>query len=110
AHCRSACRRGRPRLFTSIRFPYGQVTVPPIPAAVRLPGDLLRASNAPAGGAGHLRLTSTRPWLRYQANGLAAHSNLTVNACAGDQLRGKVVVNRLGRVRTERPRRKTDCP
>jgi len=77
---------------------------------VRLPGDLLRASNAPAGGAGHLRLTSTRPWLRYQANGLAAHSNLTVNACAGDQLRGKVVVNRLGRVRTERPRRKTDCP
>lgn len=74
------------------------------------PDDLLRASQAPAGGADQLRLTSTRPWLRYQANGMAAHSNLTVNACARGQLRGKVVVNRLGRVRTERPTRETACP
>ncbi|MGY1459564.1 GspH/FimT family pseudopilin [Luteimonas sp. A534] len=72
--------------------------------------DLLRVSQAPAGGADRLRLTSTRPWLRYQANGMAAHSNLTVNACARGQLRGKVVVNRLGRVRTERPTRETACP
>lgn len=74
------------------------------------PGDLLRASNAPAAGSERLQLTSTRPWLRYQPNGLAAHSNLTVNACARGQLQGKVVVNRLGRVRTERPKRATACP
>lgn len=73
-------------------------------------GDILRATDAPAGGADRLRLTSTRPWLRYQANGMAAHSNLSVNACSGGQLRGKVVVNRLGRTRSERPKRDTPCP
>ncbi|MGY0611136.1 GspH/FimT family pseudopilin [Luteimonas sp. A501] len=74
------------------------------------PGDVLRTTDAPAGGAERLRLTSTRPWLRYQANGMAAHSNLSVNACARGLLRGKVVVNRLGRVRSERPRQETACP
>ena len=74
------------------------------------PGDVLRASQAPTGGSGHLRLTSTRHLLRYQPTGLAAHSNLTVNACARGQLQGKVVVNRLGRVRTERPKGDVACP
>ena len=74
------------------------------------PDDLLRASTAPAEGSSGLRLSSTRAALRYQPSGLAAHSNLTVNACAHGQLRGKVVVNRLGRVRTERPERGTPCP
>ena len=73
-------------------------------------GDLLRATDAPAGGSDRLRLTSTRPFLRYQASGMSAHSNLSVNACARGQLRGKVVVNRLGRVRAERPTRETACP
>src|SRR5690606_15576197 len=75
-----------------------------------VPGDILRATGAPAGGAERLRLTSTRPWLRYQANGTAAHSNLSVNACARGLLRGKVVVNRLGRVRSERPRQEIPRP
>lgn len=74
------------------------------------PDALLRASDAPAGGPERLRLIATRPWLRYQPNGMAAHSNLTVNACARGLLRGKVVVNRLGRVRTERPRQALECP
>lgn len=72
--------------------------------------DILRATDAPAGGADRLRLTSTRPWLRYQANGTAGHSNLSVNACSQGRLRGKVVVNRLGRARSERPSRETSCP
>ncbi len=72
--------------------------------------ELLRASEAPAAGSAEIRLTSTRPLLRYQPSGLAAHSNLTVNACARGQLRGKVEVNRLGRVRTERPAADTACP
>lgn len=75
-----------------------------------VPADLLRASAAPGADGGQIRLHATRAWLRYQPNGLAAHSNLTVNACIGGQLRGKVVVNRLGRVRTERPERGTGCP
>ena len=74
------------------------------------PGDLFRATDAPAGGPDRLRLGSTRPLLRYQANGMAAHSNLSVNACSGGLLRGKVVVNRLGRARSERPARETPCP
>lgn len=72
--------------------------------------DLLRVTDAPAGGGERLRLTSTRPWLRYQANGKAAHSNLSVNACSRGKLRGKVVVNRIGRVRSERPTWETPCP
>ena len=74
------------------------------------PGDVMRATDAPAGGTERLSLTATRPYLRYQANGMAAHSNLSVNACARGLLRGKVVVNRLGRVRSERPKRETACP
>ena len=74
------------------------------------PGDVLRATDAPAGGADRLRLTSTRPWLRYQATGMAAHSNLSGNACSRGQLRGKVGVNRMGRVRSERPAEDSPCP
>ncbi len=72
--------------------------------------DLLRATNAPAGGRDGLQLRSTRPRLRFQTSGLAAHSNLTVNACSDGHLRGKVIVSRLGRVRTERPTRELPCP
>jgi len=69
--------------------------------------DILRVSDAPASD--QLDLPSTRSFLRYQADGRSAHSNLTVRVCAGSTLRGKVVVNNLGRVRSERPRRETAC-
>lgn len=75
-----------------------------------VPSDVLRASNAPAGSREQLQLRSTRPWLRYQPNGLAAHSNLTIHACSRGLLRGKVIVSRIGRARTERPRRQLPCP
>ena len=63
---------------------------------------ILRLTDAPASG--RLTLSSTRGFLRYQPDGRAAHSNLTVRVCADGLLAGKVVVNNLGRVRSERPR------
>lgn len=74
------------------------------------PGQLLRATDAPASARSGLRARSTRPFLRYQASGRSAHSNLSVNVCSDGQLHGKVVVNRLGRVRGERPPAGTPCP
>jgi type IV fimbrial biogenesis protein FimT len=71
-------------------------------------GDVLRATDAP--GARNLRYTSTRPLLRYQPSGTSAHSNLTVSTCVRGMLRGSVVVNRLGRVRAERPSAPRPCP
>lgn len=64
--------------------------------------DLLRTTDAPGGKGGALSLASTRPFLRFQQNGRSAHSNLSVVVCARGRLHGKVVVNRLGRVRGER--------
>ena len=47
---------------------------------------------------------STRPFLRYQADGRSAHSNLTrAGLRRTTRLRGKVIVNNLGRVRSVRP-------
>jgi len=65
-----------------------------------VPGDILRASEPPAGAL--LFLPASRPFLRYQADGRAANSNLTVYVCRDKRYAGKVVVNNLGRVRTER--------
>lgn len=70
--------------------------------------DVLRISDAPANDS--LYLPATRPFLRYQADGRSAHSNLSVHVCARGAHVGKVVVNNLGRVRSERPREGTPCP
>jgi type IV fimbrial biogenesis protein FimT len=72
--------------------------------------DILRISDAPGGAVGVLRLVSTRPHLRFQKNGRSAHSNLSVVVCARGRLHGKVVVNRLGRVRGERSEPSVPCP
>jgi len=54
--------------------------------------DVLREENAPRG----------RPQLRYLPDGRSAGSNLSVRLCRDDRLLGRVVVNNLGRVRTEK--------
>lgn len=71
--------------------------------------DLLRTTDAPAGSRDVLELSANRPLLRYQADGRSANTNLTVRICAGGQLRGKVIVNNLGRVRSERTSAGTPC-
>lgn len=72
--------------------------------------DILRATDSPAGDSALLYLPSTRPYLRYQVDGRSAHTNLTVYVCAKRRYAGKIVVNNLGRVRTEHSRANSPCP
>ncbi len=71
--------------------------------------DVLSTTDAPGGRSGALALVSTRPFLRFQENGRSAHSNLSVLICSRGSLKGKVVVNRLGRVRAEKTTQVTTC-
>ena len=61
----------------------------------------------------HLRVVSTvgRQQLRYLPDGRSAGANLTISICnkAGDVL-GRVIVNNMGRPRSERPKSPTSCP
>jgi type IV fimbrial biogenesis protein FimT len=70
------------------------------------PGEILRVSQA----SGTLRLPSSRRFVRYQADGRSAGTNLTIHVCSRHGLLGDVVVNNLGRVRTAKPTRETACP
>lgn len=75
----------------------------------RTKDDILRATDAP-GGEDTLDLPASRAFLRYQADGRSAHSNLSVHVCDDGAHFGKVVVNNLGRVRSERSPAGTACP
>ena len=61
----------------------------------------------------HLRVASTsgRQQLRYLPDGRSAGTNLTISICnkAGELL-GQVIVNNMGRPRSERPKVPTSCP
>jgi len=72
--------------------------------------DLIRVANAPSGAPQSIRLASTRAFVRYQRDGSSAGTNLTINVCRGELLGGKIVVNNLGRVRSEKPVKETECP
>ena len=71
--------------------------------------DLLRSTEATTRPP-DVRLLSSRPMLRFQSSGRSAHSNLSVHLCAGTALAGSVIVNRVGRVRSERPSVDSPCP
>ena len=61
----------------------------------------------------HLRVFSTtgRSQLRYLPDGRSAGTNLTVSICNQRQeLLGQVIVNNMGRPRSERPQAPTPCP
>ena len=61
----------------------------------------------------HLRVVSTtgRQQLRYLPDGRSAGTNLTISICnkTGDLL-GQVIVNNMGRPRSERPKAPMSCP
>ncbi|WP_043689429.1 GspH/FimT family pseudopilin [Luteimonas huabeiensis] len=63
--------------------------------------DLLRVG-APSRGQ---RLHATRRFARFQPDGRAAGTNLSVHVCRGTTAAGSVVVNNLGRVRSTRQAR-----
>ncbi len=73
--------------------------------------EVLRADLQPTSR--HLRVFSTtgRRQLRYLPDGRSAGTNLTISICNlyGDLL-GVVIVNNMGRPRSERPRVATPCP
>ena len=61
----------------------------------------------------HLRVISTvgRQQLRYLPDGRSAGTNLTLSICnRGGELLGRVIVNNMGRPRSERPKRPAACP
>ena len=61
----------------------------------------------------HLRVASTtgRQQLRYLPDGRSAGTNLTISICnQTGNLLGSVIVNNMGRPRSERPKVKTPCP
>ncbi|MGV8921972.1 MAG: GspH/FimT family pseudopilin [Thermomonas sp.] len=73
--------------------------------------QVLRVDLAPTSR--HLRVVSTtgRQQLRYLPDGRSAGTNLTISICnrQGDLL-GAVIVNNMGRPRSERPKVATPCP
>jgi type IV fimbrial biogenesis protein FimT len=61
----------------------------------------------------HLRVASTsgRQQLRYLPDGRSAGTNLTISICnKRNELLGQVIVNNMGRPRSERPKVPTACP
>lgn len=61
----------------------------------------------------HLRIISSagRQQLRYLPDGTSGGSNLTLSICSQDgELLGRVIVNNVGRPRTERPTTPLPCP
>jgi type IV fimbrial biogenesis protein FimT len=61
----------------------------------------------------HLRVASTtgRQQLRYLPDGSSAGTNLTISICnKQQQLLGQVIVNNMGRPRSELPKSPTACP
>lgn len=73
--------------------------------------DILRIEQTPTSR--HLRIVSNdgRPQLRYLPDGSSAGSNLTLSICApGGQLLARVIVNNVGRPRSERAAPGSACP
>lgn len=72
--------------------------------------DILRVTDAPAGGATVLYLPASRSYLRYLPDGRSTGTNLSVHVCAKGAGLGRVVVNNLGRVRSQRAKPGSACP
>ena len=73
--------------------------------------DVVRVEQEPTSR--HLRVISTtgRQQLRYLPDGRSAGTNLTISICNQRQeLLGQVIVNNVGRPRSDRPKAPTPCP
>ena len=73
------------------------------------PQDILRDENAPIHPSLRIVSSSGRVQLRYLADGRSAGSNLTVRLCREDKLLARVIVNNVGRVRSEEASGTTPC-
>lgn len=73
--------------------------------------DIVRVDQAPTSR--HLRIVSSagRQQLRYLPDGTSGGSNLTLSICnPRGELLGRVIVNNVGRPRSERPTTPLPCP
>lgn len=71
--------------------------------------DILRDENAPLHPSLRLVSSSGRPQLRYLPDGRSAGSNISVRLCRDDVLLGQVIVNNVGRVRSEKASGSKPC-
>lgn len=72
------------------------------------PEDVLRRHRGEAGIAVHT--SAGRQRVRFQPDGRAGGSNLSLHVCADGALLGQIVVNNGGRARSQRPAGPTPCP
>jgi type IV fimbrial biogenesis protein FimT len=73
------------------------------------PLDILRDERAPSDPAMRILSSGGRKRLRYLPDGRSSGSNLRVRLCYNDQLKGEIVVNNAGRVRSARPKDSVPC-
>lgn len=71
--------------------------------------DVLRDENAPIHPSLRIVSSKGRTQLRYLPDGRSAGSNLSVHLCRDDVLLGQVIVNNVGRVRSERASGSKPC-
>ncbi|RZA29687.1 MAG: pilus assembly protein [Lysobacteraceae bacterium] len=63
--------------------------------------DILRDEGAPIHPSLRILSSRGRPQLRYLPDGRSSGSNLSVRLCRQDKLLGQVIVNNVGRIRSE---------
>ena len=73
------------------------------------PHDILRDERAPSDPAMRILSSEGRKRLRYLPDGRSSGSNLRVRLCYDNELKGEIVVNNAGRVRTARPKNSAPC-
>ncbi len=71
--------------------------------------DILRDENAPIHPSLRIISSKGRPQLRYLPDGRAAGSNISVRLCRNGKLLARVIVNNVGRVRSENASGSTPC-
>lgn len=71
--------------------------------------DILRDENAPIHPSLRIVSSKGRPQLRYLPDGRSAGSNISVRLCRQDVLLARVIVNNVGRVRSEKASGSTPC-
>ncbi|KAF1703579.1 GspH/FimT family pseudopilin [Pseudoxanthomonas kaohsiungensis] len=72
--------------------------------------DILRQERQPLHESVRVSATAGRMRVRYQPDGRSGGNNLTLRVCSAGVLRGEVIVNNVGRVRTRRPAYEAPCP
>ena len=74
------------------------------------PVHVLRNEVAPASSRVFVRSSSGRALVRVAADGRSPGSNVTLNVCSKERLLASIVINNVGRVRSQRSKAALPCP